>query len=34
MVPSVDNGLTFQATLQNNPFPERDPAADRRVREA
>jgi hypothetical protein len=21
MVPSVDNGLTFQATLQNNPFP-------------
>ena len=22
MVPSVDNGLTFQATLQNNPFPD------------
>jgi hypothetical protein len=22
MIPSVDNGLTFQATLQNNPFPD------------
>jgi hypothetical protein len=22
MVPSLDNGLTFQATLQNNPFPD------------